>query len=137
MDNFIFNDNGDFFKVSQKNGLLKINLKLQSEKTQRLIGTVKMEDKTLILKRKKAKHLFRKNNSYGFNEYLIQNGQTFDKIMLADDDAVYLFPKSLVVEKGNYLYFKQEGFEKQIFLPLDELKEYQIFPLPQSHETVW
>jgi hypothetical protein len=136
MDNFIFNDNGDFFKVSQKNGLLKINLKLQSEKTQRLIGTVKIEDKTLILKRKKAKHLFRKNNSYGFNEYLIQNGQTFDKIMLADDDAVYLFPKSLVVEKGNYLYFKQEGFEKQIFLPLDELKEYQIFPLPQSHETV-
>jgi len=128
-DKFIFNDNGDSFKISHKGNLLKISLKLHSEPGFRNIGEVKLDDKTLLLKRKRAKHLFRKNNSYGFNEYLIRNGQTFDKIMLADDDAVYLFPKNLVTEKGSYLYFKQEGFEKQIFLPLDEMKEYQIHPL--------
>jgi len=128
-DKFIFNDNGDFFKISQKGGLLKISLKLKSEPGSRNIGEVKLDDKTLLLKRNKAKHLFKKNNSYGFNEYLIENGKTFDKIMLADDDAVYLFPKELVKEKGNYLYFKQEGFEKQIFLALDEIKKHQIIPL--------
>lgn len=128
-DKFIFNDSGDFFKISQKGGLLKISLKLKSESGSRNIGEVKLDDKTLLLKRNKAKHLFKKNNSYGFNEYLIQNGKTFDKIMLADDDAVYLFPKELVKEKGNYLYFKQEGFEKQIFLALDEIKKHQIHPL--------
>jgi len=128
-DKFIFNDNGDFFKISQKGGLLKISLKLKSEPGSRNIGEVKLDDKTLLLKRNKAKHLFKKNNSYGFNEYLIENGKTFDKIMLADDDAVYLFPKTLVKEKGNYLYFKQEGFEKQIFLALDEIKKHQIIPL--------
>jgi hypothetical protein len=128
-DKFIFNDNGDFFKISQKGGLLKISLKLKSEPGSRNIGDVKLDDKTLLLKRNKAKHLFKKNNSYGFNEYLIENGKTFDKIMLADDDAVYLFPKELVKEKGNYLYFKQEGFEKQIFLALDEIKKHQIIPL--------
>lgn len=128
-DKFIFNDNGDFFRISQKGNLLKISLKLNSESSPRKIGEVKLDDKTLMLKRIREKHLFKKNNSYGFNEYLIQNGKTFDKIMLADDDCVYLFPKNLVLEKGNYLYFKQEGFEKQIFLPLEEMKEYQIHPL--------
>jgi hypothetical protein len=128
-DNFIFSDNGDFFKITRKDGLLKISLRLKSEPGMRKIGDVKLDDKTLLLKRNKAKHLFKKNNSYGFNEYLIRNGQTFDKIMLADDDAVYLFPKNLVTDKGKYLYFKEEGFEKQIFLPLDEMKEYQVHPL--------
>jgi hypothetical protein len=128
-DKYIFNDNGDFFKISTKGGLLKINLKLNSQKSLREIGSVKVDDKTLMLKRDKAKHLFKKTQSYGFNEYLIRNGKTFEKIMLADDDGVYLFPKDLVLEEGAYLYFKQEGFEKQLFLPLETIKKYQIYPL--------
>jgi hypothetical protein len=128
-DKFVFNDSGDSIRISPKNGLLKISLKLNSEPGYRNIGDVKLDDKTLMLKRNRAKHLFRQNNSYGFNEYIIENGKTFDKIMLADDEAVYLFPKQLVKEKGSYLYFKQEGFEKQIFLALDEIKKHQIHPL--------
>lgn len=125
-EKYIFNDNGDFFKTSALGPILKIYLKLRHENTERILGFVNTKDRVLHIKRKKAKHLFKKNNSYGFNEYLINNGQTFDKILLSDEDGNYLFPKSLVSEKGSYLHFKQDGFERQLFLPVSFIKEHQI-----------
>jgi len=126
---YIFNQTGDSFKISMKNGILKIGLKLHSEKAARDIGSVRLDNKTLMVKRDKSKHLFKKNESYGFNEYLIRNGKTFEQIMLTDDDGVYLFPKELILEKGEYLHFKQEGFERQLFLPLSLIKQHQIHPI--------
>ena len=68
----------------------------------------------------------RKNNSYGFNEHLIKTGKTFDKIKLIDDGGTYVFPKSEILEKGKYLFFKEQGFEKQLFLPLEEINKFKV-----------
>lgn len=119
-------EQGNYFQVEEKNGWLTVKLKLCKENTLRQLGKVELKTKTLELKRSKEKHLFRKNDSYGFNEHFIRTAKTFDKIQLDDDDGTYVFPKNIILEKGSYLHFKSIGFERQLFLPLSEIKKFQI-----------
>ena len=116
---------GNYFEVEENKGWLTVSLKLQDTKI-REIGRVNLKERFIEIKRDKAKHLFRKNNSYGFNEHLIKSGKTFDKIKLTDDGGTYIFPKSEILEKGKYLFFKEQGFEKQLFLPLEEINKFKI-----------
>jgi hypothetical protein len=118
-------EQGNFFQVEEKNGWLTVKLKLGKESALRLIGKVDLRRGILELKRSKEKHLFRKNDSYGFNEYFIRTAKTFNQIELTDEDGTYIFPKDLVLQKGSYLHFKGLGFERQLFLPLSEIKKYK------------
>lgn len=122
----MFDKQGDKFFTHEKKGYLYIELRLASETHKRDVGRVRLKDRVLELVRQRDKHLMRKNNSYGFNEYMVRNGRTFDTIELSDEKGTYSFPKELVMEKGSYLHFKQEGYEKQLFVPLDELLPYTI-----------
>ena len=99
-----------------------ISLQLKSEKRKREIGVINFKEKYLSVNRIRDKHLFRKNNSYGFNHYILSNAKKFDKIMLSDDYGTWLIPIKLILEKGSFLHFNNEGFELQIFLPLDVIK---------------
>lgn len=117
---------GNHFETEEQKGWLTIYLKLASDKRFRELGKVCLKERTLEIVRSKQAHLFKKNESYGFNEALIKNAQKFDKVKLTDDDGTYLFPKSLILTKGSYLHFKSEGFERQLFLPLKEIREYKI-----------
>lgn len=118
-------EEGNFFEVTNNNGWLTVCLKLAKEPRSREIGKVNLIQETLVIKRSKAKHLFRKNNSYGFNEYFIRTAKSFKKVQLEDEDGTYLFPKSLVLERGSYLHFKGMGFERQLFLPLSEIVKHK------------
>jgi len=122
-------EQGNYFQVEELNGWLTVKLKLSKENSLRQLGKVELKTKTLELKRSKEKHLFRKNNSYGFNEHFIRTAKTFDKIQLDDDDGTYVFPKNIILEKGSYLHFKSLGFERQLFVPLSEIKKFQISSL--------
>jgi hypothetical protein len=116
---------GNYFEVEENKGWLTVSIKLQDTRI-REIGKVNLKERFIEIKRDKSKHLFRKNNSYGFNEHLIKTGKTFDKIKLTDDGGTYIFPKSEILEKGKYLFFKEQGFEKQLFLSLEEIKKFKI-----------
>jgi len=116
-----------YFKVGRTGNLLTISLKLK-DRPLRDIGIVDMGSRIIMMKRERKKHLFKKTNSYGFNEYLIRNGKTFDKILLSDEDGFYLFPKEVVIENNSYLHFKSDGYEKQLFLPLDIIYAYKVDP---------
>jgi hypothetical protein len=118
---------GNYFVVKYGRDILTILLKLVNDANLRELGVVNTKKRVLVTKRNPEKHLFLKNNSYGFNEYLITTAKRFDHIHLIEKDGdEYLFPKDLVIEKGSYLHFKTEGFEKQLFLQLSDLKEYKI-----------
>lgn len=116
-----------YFKVCCTGNLLTISLKLKN-KPLRDIGIVDMSSRIIMMKRERRKHLFKKTNSYGFNEYLIRNGKTFDNILLSDEDGFYLFPKEVVIENNSYLHFKSDGYEKQLFLPLEIIYAYKVDP---------
>jgi hypothetical protein len=96
-----------------------ISLKLKSETRTREIGLINLQEKYLAVNRVRSKHLFRKNSSYGFNHYILLNAKKFDKIKLSDDIGTWLIPIKLILEKGSFLHFNKDGFELQIFLPLD------------------
>ncbi len=117
---------GNYFEVEESKGWLSVSIKLEKDVRLREIGKVNLKERFIEIKRNKLKHLFRKNNSYGFNEHLIKTGKTFDKIKLIDDGGTYVFPKSEILEKGKYLFFKEQGFEKQLFLPLEEINKFKV-----------
>lgn len=101
-----------------------ISLKLKSEARTREIGVINPQERYFAVNRIREKHLFRKNNSYGFNHYILANAKKFDKVKLSDDFGTWLIPIKLILEKGSFLHFNKDGFELQIFLPLDIITQF-------------
>lgn len=116
---------GNFFRVYQNDKVIVIKLCLAKENREREIGLVNIADKTLQIKRNRAKHLFNKNESYGFNEHIIKTGTTFDNVLLNDEIESWLIPKQYIEENGRYLFFKEQGFEKQLFVSLKEIDKFK------------
>jgi hypothetical protein len=102
-----------------------IYLKLQSEKRKRKLGNINMKERWMVVLRTKARHLHRKSDSYGFNYDIINKTKSFDSVLLREDKGTYLIPNSVILEKGEFLFFKTQGFEKQIFLSRQIIKQYE------------
>lgn len=107
-----------------------IYLELASGET-RMIGRLSDESKTMMIERDRNKHLLRKANAYGFNYELIKSAQRFTSIMLKEIDggrtvAWYNIPNTVILETGEFLWFKEQGFERQIFMTIDSIQKFKI-----------
>lgn len=112
--------------IMSNDRLIKIKLHLQNDRP-REIGTVTKSTRTIAMKRIRSKHLFRKGNAYGFNDYILRESQTFDWIRLSDDlGNHWKIPKEYILKNGRYLNFKQVGFELQRFVSLEELEQFRV-----------
>lgn len=101
-------------------------IQLKAERRRRRVGTIDIKGRVLIVHRNKKKHLHRKSNSYGFNFEILSKAKSFDKIMLTDDNGTYLMDRMEMVKNGKFLFFKQQGFEKQIFIPIKYIYEHKL-----------
>lgn len=111
--------------ITKNNGKrILLTLKLVSEKKFRRIGTINLEQRVIDIRRKRSKHLFNRNESYGFNYKLLADAKLFDNIRLTDEHQTWKFPKQFVLDEGSFLHFKKEGFERQIFVTLQQLSQY-------------
>jgi hypothetical protein len=117
---------GHRFEADEKDGFLYITLHLKGKKGGRNIGRVRIADGVLEVVRNRDKHLMKKGKAYGFNEYVMRTAKTFDTIELQDDYGTYVFPRRLILDRGSYLHFKEEGFEKQLFLPLFIIQSFKV-----------
>lgn len=117
---------GHRFEADERDGFLYITLHLKGSKRGRSIGRVRLADRVLEVERNRSKHLMNKANAYGFNEYVIRAAKKFDRIELTDEYGTYLFPRQLVIDMGKYLHFKDEGFERQMFLSLNIITNHKI-----------
>lgn len=122
----IMSKEGHRFEAEEKDGFLYITLHLKGSRKGRNIGRVRLADRVLEITRNREKHLMKKGKAYGFNEYVMRTAKTFDKIELQDDYGTYVFPRQLILDSGYYLYFKEEGFEKQLFLPLFLIQSFKV-----------
>lgn len=104
---------------------LIIYLKLKAEKRKRKLGIINIATRTFYAKRNSKKHLFRKNESYGFNHKLLSETKRFDKVRLQDENSEWLIPVSYILENGSFLHFKGDGFERQIFIPLQKIVSFK------------
>lgn len=108
--------------IKVKNNVITITINNKSKK----IGTINRSDKILITERKRKKHLMNANNSYGFNHEILKNAKSFDRIQLTDEYGTYLISVSMILQRGTFLHFLSQGYEKQIFFPLKDIEKYKI-----------
>jgi len=107
----------------QKDGVIELTL-ITATGEKRHIGRI--INRMYITKRNRKKHLLIKANAYGFNHHVLENGTTFDKVMLVEGENSYLIPVADILEYGSFLWFKTQGFEKQIFMTLEQLRQYKL-----------
>ena len=60
-----------------------ISIKLKNEARTREIGVINQKERYFAVNRIREKHFFRKNNSYGFNHYILANAKQFDFVIIA------------------------------------------------------
>jgi len=121
----IEDSSGNKLIASHKDSIINLSLLLNDGK-KRVIGHIDKATRTLRLIRSRSKHLMRVNNSYGINYYLIENGQTFDKVEIIDEQSRWLIPKEYLIEHCTTMNFKAQGFELQKFISLDKINTFAI-----------
>lgn len=78
----------------------------------------------LYVKRNLTQHEFRKNQSIGFNYDLMHRGK-FTHIILDTGTEFFRITRQEVLDKGEVLNFKKQGFELQIFVPMSHFIKTQ------------
>lgn len=117
---------GNCLTIKNNGKRLALSLKLITETKQRRIGIVNLAQKVFEVKRDRAKHLFRANQSYGFNYKLLEEAKLFNNIRLKDELCEWLIPKEFILTNGSFLHFKNNGgFEKQIFIELSKITQFE------------
>ena len=104
-------------------------LKLASEENRkRKIGVITKSTKTIKIVRNREKHFFKKGFAYGFNEYILRTGTSFDKVWLKDDYSEWKIPVEFILKKENgfYLSYSRKGFELQKFIALHEIEQFEV-----------
>lgn len=126
---FFIDDSGlNKLMVKQNDKLIILTLKLGNLKPRR-IGTVTKSTRTIEMRRKRGIHLFRNGNAYGFGYYVLKNQTSIDYIRLSDDTGCHWkIPVPYLLAKGKFLHFKNQGFELQKFLSLEDLKQFEVQP---------
>jgi hypothetical protein len=120
----ILDEKGNELIAKTNDNVISLYLKLV-EKSERLLGIIDKKEKTFQIKRNREKHLFKRNKSYGFNHYVLKNAKTFDKIYLLDDVTSWIIPVKFILENGSFMQFQQQGFELQIFIPLEKIAQFE------------
>lgn len=121
-----FDDDENRLIIHNNDKTVKLFLKLKSEGFRRHIGTITKSTKTLRITRDRSRHLHYMSNSYGFNHHVLSEGTLFNKISLSDQHENWKIPKEYILENGKFLFFKGQGFERQIFLSLEEITQFKI-----------
>ena len=101
----------------------KIYLFIKSDNRKRTIG--KVINNVFNTSRNYDRHLHYKSNSFGFNHALLEMLKGKNIILKTNKREKFIIPVDDIFEKGHYLHFAQQGFEKQIFFKIDYLQAYK------------
>ena len=124
---FLDDTSNNYLYIKQNDRIILLFLKLGSEKKMRRIGRATKSTKTIEMNREREKHLFRKLNAYGFCYYTLKYQSSYEWVRLSDDTGCHWkIPIKFILENGQFLNFKKEGFETQQFVPLEKLEQFKI-----------
>jgi len=105
-----------------------IYLKLKSEEKHRQLGTIDLDKKIFYCKRNSSKHLHIKSDSFGFNWKLLQDPVlAINYVHLTiDNEQTFLISTKVISDLGDFINYKQQGFELQKFVSNKILKKHNI-----------
>ena len=99
----------------------KLFIRLAMEEKSRLIGTVKRRNGVVkYFKPVKEKNRHRKTNSWGICWMVLNRMPEDGEIVFYSPEAVYSIKVGRARERGSFLHFLKEGFEKQFFVPVKD-----------------
>lgn len=101
-----------------------IYLKLKEENRTRKLAVIRAD--YLFITRDYNKHRHRKSNSYGFNDHVLKMAKRVKFINLSDQFHSYYIPIKFILSQGQYLFFKEKGMERQLFISIDLLNEFVV-----------
>ena len=112
--------------------LFKSNNYFESDKVKN-IGTLVYDNENDIityLKYINDSHIMKVNNSIGLNFDVVQNLAVKDKIRIVQKSEKEIIYRTISVRKAltyeNYKQFKTQGYERQIFIPVEEFKSKTV-----------
>ncbi len=110
---------------------IDLYIKLASEKYRRHVGRVVENVRRFHVERSENIHLLKKANAYGFNYHVLKVATKFDTVVIHEKEskAIYLIPREDLMEKGKFMFFKQQGFELQTFIDRETLNVYKVLDL--------
>ena len=123
---------GNLFIVNRSNvysqRYIDLYLKLINEKYRRHIGSINVNNAQLHIHRSKKKHLLNKANAYGFNYYVLSEGTTFEDVVSHEEETEKIFKvnKKFLLSSAFFLHFKEQGFERQVFISREWLEHYEV-----------
>jgi len=101
--------------------------KNSKNKRKRTIGEVAtiVDGRHMVKLRRKNEHVFLKADAWGLNWMLIDNLPLNTPIMIHNTDTGrrYYLTVEEIKAKKDYLLFKEQGYELQVFIPLDQWNE--------------
>ena len=100
-----------------KGGNVYVKLCEPALKARRYIGRI--EERTFYTMRDFQRHLFRALNAYGFNYDFIRRGG-FESVIVHTPAGDLQTTRQTILDYGEFLCFKSHGFERQIFLRIDD-----------------
>lgn len=121
----IDDERGNMLRVGNNGKRISVSLKLNSEDKYRKLGFINLKQKVMHITRNSKIHLMRVIGGYGFNFRLLNEAKKFENVRLKDENAEWLIPRSFILEKGQFLHFLAQGFERQIFISLSDIEQFK------------
>lgn len=108
---------GNQIYIKEKYVYLYLSAKLQT----RRLGAINLGN---FFVTKKPEHIFRKLNAYGFNLALIKSLRPDAKVTVRQyGDKTLTTTAEEILQKGQILNYLKDGFETQIFMPIDNFNK--------------
>lgn len=123
-------NDGNEIIATESNGYIQMHLQLKLEKRPRFLGVIEKRTGFFFVERRRAEHLFYKYNAYGFNYAILDKAKTFDYVCLTDEEGAWQIPVDFILNKDNheFLHFKGQGFERQVFISLELMEQFRRPP---------
>lgn len=114
--------------IVSETGLVTLALARESFK-KRKIGQLMMTAKGHLVYEKhvnEEKHLFRKYNAWGFHHIVLEDLDERAWLRVISDKKKYAIQVKEAKAVAQFLHFKDQGFEKQAFIPLSFFKTKEL-----------
>ena len=103
----------------------EIRLRIKGRERVRKLFDINKPLNLISCRRDRKKHLHIKSDSYGFNWHVLMRANKVENVLLKDREGVYLIPIRHILNRGQFMHFKKQKFELQIFLTLEEINKYK------------
>lgn len=114
-----FDDHWNYISsVEMANGKTKFVLFLKESESKRELGILNKEKNCLEVKRNPNIHTYWKMDAYGFNDTLLRQLPPTCKVLVKQTWTHLKLATTveMILAKWAYRFYKNEGFERQIFL---------------------